>query len=96
MRGELGCAEISVVGLRLGAALAAQVAVDVPVADLVLWARLSRTAYVREMKAVSALEQDPADAGNVIVPEGIVLTQQTTQELAQSTSWGFSPGVTGR
>jgi dienelactone hydrolase len=92
MRGELGCAEISVVGIRLGAALAAQVAVDDPLADLVLWAPVVKgRAYVREMKAVSAIEQDPAGPRDMIVPEGIVLTQQTAQELSAIDLLGIQP-----
>jgi pimeloyl-ACP methyl ester carboxylesterase len=92
MRGELGCAEVSVIGLRLGAALAAQVAVEDPLADLVLWAPVVKgRAYVREMKAVSAMDQDPAGPGNVLMPEGIVLTQQTAEELSAIDLLGIHP-----
>ena len=52
MRDELGCEAVGLVGLRLGAALAAQVAALEPVHDLVLWTPVIKgRAYVREMKA---------------------------------------------
>src|SRR6185312_15975263 len=38
LRQQLGCRRISVIGLRLGAALAAQAAMDQPVDCLLLWA----------------------------------------------------------
>jgi len=92
MRDELGVVEISVVGLRLGAALAAQIATEERVADLVLWAPVVKgRAYLRELKALSAMEQDPAGPGNVILPEGIVLTQQTAQELSAIDLLGIQP-----
>ncbi len=64
MCAELGCETISLVGLRLGAALAAQVAALEPVHDLVLWAPVIKgRAYVREMKALSMAAGVPADPG---------------------------------
>jgi pimeloyl-ACP methyl ester carboxylesterase len=92
MRGPGGCTEVSVVGVRLGAALAARVAADEPVADLVLWAPVvTGRAYVRELKAVSAMERDPDGPGNVIVAEGTVLTPQTVQELSEIDLLGLKP-----
>jgi pimeloyl-ACP methyl ester carboxylesterase len=92
MRDQLEVVEISVVGLRLGAALAAQVAVEEPIADLVLWAPVVKgRAYVREMKMVSALEADPTEKNDAIVPEGIVLTEQTARDLSAIDLLGIQP-----
>jgi alpha-beta hydrolase superfamily lysophospholipase len=83
MRGELGCAEISIVGIRLGATLAAQVAADEPVADLVLWAPVVKgRAYVREMKFLSKAAGVPVDASKDIEAAGFVMAKQTAHELA--------------
>ncbi len=62
MRGELGCAEVSVIGIRLGATLAAQVAAAEAVADLVLWAPVVKgRAYVRDMRFLSKTAGVPVD-----------------------------------
>jgi pimeloyl-ACP methyl ester carboxylesterase len=83
MRGELGCAEISVVGIRLGATLAAQVAADEPVSDLVLWAPVVKgRSYVREMKFLSKAAGVPVDGRKDIEAAGFVLTEQTVNDLA--------------
>jgi pimeloyl-ACP methyl ester carboxylesterase len=83
MRGEMGCAEISIVGLRLGATLAAQVAADEPVADLVLWAPVVKgRAYVREMKFLSRAAGVPVDGSKDIEAAGFVMAQQTAHDLA--------------
>jgi alpha-beta hydrolase superfamily lysophospholipase len=79
---ERGCTEISIVGLRVGAALAAQSAAAEPVADLVLWAPVVKgRTYVREMKALSATAGAPAAAGDGIETAGFTMTQQTVQDL---------------
>lgn len=55
MRDQLGCDRVSLVGLRLGATLAALAAADEPVDQLVLWAPVvSGRRYVRELRALSA------------------------------------------
>jgi pimeloyl-ACP methyl ester carboxylesterase len=83
MRGELGCAEISVVGIRLGATLAAQVAADEPVADLVLWAPIVKgRTYVREMKFLSKVAGVPVDGNKDIEAAGFVMTKETAHDLA--------------
>lgn len=92
MRDKLGVVEISVIGLRLGASLAVRIATEIPVADLVLWAPVVKgRTYVREMKAVSAMDQDPDGPGNAIVAEGIVISEQTAQELGDIDLLGFRP-----
>jgi pimeloyl-ACP methyl ester carboxylesterase len=83
MRGELGCAEISVVGLRLGAALAAQAAVEDPLADLVLWAPVVKgRAYVRDMRFLSKTAGVPVDGSKDVEAAGFVMTKQTAHDLA--------------
>jgi pimeloyl-ACP methyl ester carboxylesterase len=83
MRVELGCAEISVIGLRLGATLAAQVAADEPVAHLVLWVPVVKgRAYVREMKFLSKAAGVPVDGSKDIEAAGFVVANQTAHELA--------------
>jgi alpha-beta hydrolase superfamily lysophospholipase len=82
MRDSLGCAEVSVVGLRFGAALAARAAADEPLADLVLWAPvLKGRAYVREMKFLSKAAGVPLEKGAAIEAAGFVLSEQTAQDL---------------
>jgi alpha-beta hydrolase superfamily lysophospholipase len=82
MRGELGCAEISVVGIRLGASLAAQVAADEPMTDLVLWAPVVKgRAYVREMKFLRKAAGMPVQPSKDIEAAGFVITEQTAHDL---------------
>jgi glycosyltransferase involved in cell wall biosynthesis/pimeloyl-ACP methyl ester carboxylesterase len=55
LRDRSGCRRISLVGLRMGATLAALVAREVDVSSLVLWAPcVHGRSYVREMKALAA------------------------------------------
>src|SRR5262249_40002671 len=92
MRDKLGVVEISIVGLRMGAALAAQVAVEDPIAVLVLWAPVVKgRAYVGEVKAVSAVQQEPADPGDFVMRESSVRTQQTSPELSAIDLLGIQP-----
>jgi alpha-beta hydrolase superfamily lysophospholipase len=85
---ELGCPRISLVGLRLGATLAVQAAVDEAVDGLVLWAPVVKgRAYVREMKALSLTARPdgrPAsEAPDEIEAAGFVLTASTAHDLGR-------------
>jgi pimeloyl-ACP methyl ester carboxylesterase len=85
MRGELGCRQISLVGLRLGAALAAKVAESQAVDGLVLWAPVSKGRnYVREMKALS-LTAAPlgGEADGALESAGFTMTEETARALQQ-------------
>lgn len=83
MRGEFGCAEISVIGIRLGATLAMQVAVEEPLVDLVLWAPVVKgQSYVREMKFLMKTSGVHVDGNKDIEAAGFVLTKETAHDLA--------------
>lgn len=87
----LGCEQVGLVGLRLGATLAAVVASrrsDVTCA--VLWAPVkSGKAYAREMKMLALSESNPASAQRTAVTEGnieaggFLFTKETLSELAE-------------
>jgi alpha-beta hydrolase superfamily lysophospholipase len=88
MRQHLGCKEISVIGLRLGASLAMQVASTAVLENLLLWAPIvSGRRYVRELRALSLT----AAAKNPVLPEtsgdleaaGFALGEQTVNSLSQ-------------
>ena len=87
MRERLGCRQISLVGLRLGGTLAALVAAELEIDNLVLWSPVTKgRAYVREMKAISlTAETAPrtADADGCIEAAGFVLSAETAGDLSQ-------------
>ncbi|MDQ6697953.1 MAG: alpha/beta fold hydrolase [Actinomycetota bacterium] len=75
LRGDESCSTVSLVGIRIGAALACRYAIDHPVDRLVLWAPSDRGAlYVRELKALNRLSvasrpaQGPADTATPTSP----------------------------
>jgi alpha-beta hydrolase superfamily lysophospholipase len=85
---KFGCEQVSLFGLRLGAALAVQTAAEHAVDNLVLWAPIVKgRAYVRELKALSltadAKTQPPADLSDDIEAAGFVLSQQTAADLSR-------------
>jgi pimeloyl-ACP methyl ester carboxylesterase len=87
MREQLGCERITLVGLRLGAALAAEAATTLAIDGLLLWAPVVKgRTYVREMKALSLTEGGggglaPGAAGADIEAAGFVLTEQTALDI---------------
>ena len=87
MREQLGCRQISLVGLRLGGTLAALVAAEPEIDNLVLWCPITKgRAYVREMKAISlTAEAAPrtVDADGSIEAAGFVLSAETAGDLSQ-------------
>jgi alpha/beta superfamily hydrolase len=89
-----GCTRIALAGLRLGATLAALVAMDHEVDALLLWFPLVLgRAWVREMKALhlTGVTRDaPAEAG-VIEPGGFVITDETQRDLGTINLQSFVP-----
>ena len=86
VRRQLGCEHLTLVGLRLGAALAYLTAAEEPIDQLVLWAPVvSGRKYVRELRALSAAgaASFPAAPGGPgdIEPAGFVVTAQTAADL---------------
>lgn len=66
LRRELGCTQVALIGLRLGAALAGMAAARARAQWVALWAPVTRgRAYARELRAVAALGAEPGagDAG---------------------------------
>jgi alpha/beta superfamily hydrolase len=85
LRQQLGCRRISLVGLRVGAALAVQAAAELPVDGLLLWAPVIKgRSYVREMNALSltGAAQPSATSAEGIEAAGFVLTGETARDLS--------------
>lgn len=62
MKYEFGCASVSVVGLRLGAMLAALATGDEEIENLVLWAPVTNgRGFVREMTVVDMMSEAPRE-----------------------------------
>lgn len=85
LRGTAGCRKISLVGLRLGATLAALYAEKHEVESLVLWAPVVKgRRYVRELTALSQTAQLAAGSNSAgIEAVGFVYAQETAGDLAQ-------------
>ncbi len=88
MRQELGCRQVSIVGLRLGATLAVVSTEELEIANLVLWAPVTNgRAYVREMTAIewTAEFRPPATETPTgdIQAGGFVLNKMAAAELSQ-------------
>jgi alpha-beta hydrolase superfamily lysophospholipase len=85
---HVGCRRVSLIGLRLGATLAAQVAAGLAVDGLLLWAPVVKgRSYVREMKALSltaaAGSPQRAPPSADIEAGGFVLTEQTARDVSR-------------
>ena len=88
MRRTCGCHRVTLIGLRLGATLAAQATTDCEVDNLVLWAPVQKgRTYVREMKAIgltSAVSVVATPDGNQdIEAAGFTLSSRTIADLGQ-------------
>lgn len=91
-----GCTKISLLGLRLGATLAAQVATLEEIDSLLLWAPVVHGRhYVREQKALSLTASikapPPNDGTDDIDAAGFVITSATAEELAKIDLLKLSP-----
>jgi len=83
LRQQLGCQRVSSIGLRLGAALAAQAAGELPVDNLLLWVPVVKgRSYVREMRALSLTAVESARTSDDIEATGFVLSEQTARDLS--------------
>lgn len=78
-----GCERVALVGVRLGAALAAQVAAEEPVDRLVLWTPVVRgKAWIRELQAIAmAAESGPAPPEGALESAGFVYTPETLAQV---------------
>jgi len=84
MRREGGCRKISLVGLRLGAVLAALYAEQHEVESLVLWAPVVKgRRYVRELTALNQTAQLAGGGSTGIEAMGFVYPNELAGELAQ-------------
>ncbi len=89
MRGELGCNRITLIGLRLGATLAALATTQQPVDELILWAPVvNGRQYRRELKALSLASGGSAVVRSVgsqdeIEAAGFIVTGQTLNDIAK-------------
>lgn len=97
MRQEHGCHMVSLLGLRMGATLAALAAAeDERIERLVLWAPVVKgSQYVREMKAIVGASplaaQMARDGSGAVQAAGFVLTPATCDELATIDLQGITP-----
>ena len=88
MRKRLGCRHVSLVGLRIGAALAAASIGEEEIENLVLWSPIHNgRAYVREMTAIDLTSESrpkPADAAvGDIEAGGFLLSQAAAADLSK-------------
>lgn len=96
MREQLGCRKVTLLGLRLGGTLAAVVASEFTVDNLILWAPIQKgRTYVREMRALSLTSDAPKRESSVpstdIESAGFCLTEQTATELGTIDLGNVSP-----
>ncbi|WP_395740778.1 alpha/beta fold hydrolase [Prosthecobacter sp.] len=85
LRNTAGCQKISLVGLRMGAALAVLHAQHHEVENLVLWSPIVKgRRYVRELTALSQTAQLAAgSSSNCVEAMGFVYTRETLDALAK-------------
>ncbi|MCB1207977.1 MAG: alpha/beta fold hydrolase [Verrucomicrobiales bacterium] len=85
LRSEAGCRKVSLVGLRLGATLAALYASEHEVDGLVLWTPIvSGRRFVRELTALSRVAQQATNADAPFLEAvGFVYSRQTLDELGR-------------
>jgi pimeloyl-ACP methyl ester carboxylesterase len=86
MQKELGCAKVSMIGLRLGASLAMRAAMTEAVENLLLWVPIvSGRRYLREMKALGLTATTPApslpEASGYLEAAGFVINGHTADNL---------------
>lgn len=77
-----GCRRVCLLGLRLGATLAALVATQAPVDYLVLWSPcVNGRRYVREMKAIAAAADDRDPDESWLESAGFIVSAETAADL---------------
>jgi len=96
LKERLGCRQISVIGLRLGALLALKAVAGQAVSDLVLWAPvINGRQYLRELQALSlsgAIQSPDAQESGDLEAAGFVVTQQTAADLCELQATHSQPG----
>lgn len=84
-----GCQRVSVVGLRMGATLAALSLQDEDIENLVLWASITTgRSFVREQNVIDMLSETQSrelDAPGMVDAAGFRFTQQTAADLSKCT-----------
>ena len=88
MREQRGCRHISLLGLRMGATLAALSTQRHEIDNLVLWSPVTKgRAYVREMKALSLTSEAQTRTGSTmsldIEAAGFTLSSETAADVSQ-------------
>ena len=84
LRDHGGCSHLSLIGLRMGATLAALYADEHRVENLVLWEPIVKgRRYVRELTALNLTASQATEASSGIEAMGFVFTHETTQALAK-------------
>ncbi len=83
LRREIGCAQVALIGLRLGGALAGMAAARADARWVALWAPVTKgRAYARELRAVAALGAEPAAGDAELGVAGHLLTAEFVDALA--------------
>ncbi len=99
LRQEQGYSQVSVVGVRMGALLAAEALRDNECENLVLWAPVTTgLSYMRQMQAIDLMAEVrpiPADAApGDVEAAGYFMTESTHRELSQATFLQCQPRCT--
>lgn len=97
-RAVTGCGRVYLVGVRLGATLAALAAEEAPVERLVLWNPcVQGRAYVREMRAAAlAAERQACDIEGAVESAGFITTAETQAAIAKIDLRAATPSVRDR
>lgn len=94
-RETTGCEKVCLIGIRLGATLAALAACETEIDFLVLWnPAVSGKRYIRELQAVAATSavEKPKDS-SLIEAAGFLMTQETAETLKQIDLLNSKPKV---
>jgi pimeloyl-ACP methyl ester carboxylesterase len=95
MKDELGCAKVSVVGLRFGATLAALALDQVEIENLVLWAPVTNgRGSVREMHVIDMMSEGHiagSEAAGTIEAAGFRLTAETAAAVSKTSLMQSKP-----
>lgn len=99
LKSEHGCEKVGLLGLRIGASLAALVAEDIELACLVVWAPCEKgRSYLREAKLLSPTNYESklglTNTNNDIESAGFVITEQTAAQLSTLNLHKVSPKMT--
>lgn len=95
---KLSISQINLLGLRLGATLAAGFSSNTEIENLILWSPIIKgKSYVREMKALEKLATHSTkglqDDNTIIDSGGFILTENTVDELSRINLFNCAPKV---